>query len=105
VFHFSIWGVGALFGGAKPTKAPPWRRDCFPPWLKPLAAELIYNLNFQSNFLLGYTKNACNCNTHDATPKGDITMCFWSSRYHLCMGSHYWIKDSSRRNCLVNSPY
>jgi len=38
------------------------------------------------------------CNTQDATPKGDTTMCFWSSRYHLCMGSHYWIKDRSRRN-------
>jgi len=45
-------------------------------------------------------------NTQDATPKGDITMCFWSSRYHLCMGSHYWIKDRSRRSyvCLVKSP-
>jgi len=26
-FSISIW-LGALFGGAKPTKAPPWRRDC-----------------------------------------------------------------------------
>jgi len=26
VFHISIWGLGALFGGAKPTKAPR-RRD------------------------------------------------------------------------------
>jgi len=23
VFHVSIWGLGALFGGDKPTKAPP----------------------------------------------------------------------------------
>jgi len=38
------------------------------------------------------------CKTQDATPKGDITMCFWSSSYHLCMGSHYWIKDRSRRS-------
>jgi len=22
VFHISIWGLGALFGGAKPIKAP-----------------------------------------------------------------------------------
>jgi len=27
VFQFSIWGLEALFGGAKPTKAPPWRWD------------------------------------------------------------------------------
>jgi len=27
VFHVSIWGLGALFGEAKPTKARPWRRD------------------------------------------------------------------------------
>jgi len=27
VFHVSTWGLGALFGGTKPTKAPPWRRD------------------------------------------------------------------------------
>jgi len=40
---------------------------------------------------------------------GGITMCFWSSRYHSCMGSHYWIRDRSRRNyvwltALINSP-
>jgi len=29
---------------------------------------------------------------------GDITMCFWSSRNHLCVGSPYWIKDRSRRS-------
>jgi len=28
VFHISIWGLGALFGEAKPTKGPPWRRVC-----------------------------------------------------------------------------
>jgi len=38
------------------------------------------------------------CVTQDATPEGDISMCFWSSRYHLCVGSHYWIKDRSRRS-------
>ena len=27
VFHISIWWLGAFFGGAKRTKAPPWRRD------------------------------------------------------------------------------
>jgi len=31
----------------------------FPPWLKPLATQLVYNLIFLKNFLLGYTKNAC----------------------------------------------
>jgi len=31
VFHVSIWALGALFGGAKPTKAPAWRRDWFQP--------------------------------------------------------------------------
>jgi len=31
VFHVSIWGFGALFGGAKSTEAPPWRRDCATP--------------------------------------------------------------------------
>jgi len=25
--RFSLGGLGALFGGAKSTKAPPWRRD------------------------------------------------------------------------------
>jgi len=25
-FHISIWGIGTLFGGDKPTKAPSWRR-------------------------------------------------------------------------------
>jgi len=29
---------------------------------------------------------------------GGTTMCFWSSRYRLCMGSHYSIRDRSRRN-------
>jgi len=29
-----------------------------PPWLKPLATQLVYNLIFLNNFLLGYTKNA-----------------------------------------------
>jgi len=36
---------------------PPY--DCqlrFPPLLKPLATQLVYNLIFLSNFLLGYTK-------------------------------------------------
>jgi len=32
----------------------------FTPWLKPLAAQLDYNLIFLNNFLLGYTKNAYN---------------------------------------------
>ena len=27
VSRFNLGGLGALFGGAKPTKAPPWRRD------------------------------------------------------------------------------
>jgi len=27
VSYFTLEGLGALFGGAKPTKAPPWRRD------------------------------------------------------------------------------
>jgi len=27
-------------------------------WLKPLATQLVYNLIFLNNFLLGYTKNA-----------------------------------------------
>ena len=26
---FNLGGLGALFGGAKPTKATPWRRDCW----------------------------------------------------------------------------
>jgi len=30
----------------------------FPPWLKPLATQLVYNLSFLNDFLLGYTKNA-----------------------------------------------
>ena len=29
-------------------------------WIKPLAAQLVYNLIFLSNFLLGYTRNAYN---------------------------------------------
>jgi len=37
--------------------------------------------------------------THKMRPQwGGITMCFWSSRYCLCMGSHYWIRGRSRRN-------
>ena len=32
----------------------------FPPWLKVLAKQLVYNLIFLNNFLLGYTKNAYN---------------------------------------------
>jgi len=28
VSYFNLGGLGALFGGAKPTKAPPWRRSC-----------------------------------------------------------------------------
>jgi len=32
----------------------------FPPWLKPLATQLVYNLIFLNNFLLGCTKNAYN---------------------------------------------
>jgi len=28
----------------------------FPPWLKPLATQLVYNLTLLNNFLLGYTK-------------------------------------------------
>jgi len=31
-------------------------------------------------------------------PKGGIVGCFWFSRCHLCMGSHYWIKNRSRRS-------
>jgi len=34
---FQFGGLGALFGGTKPTKAPPWRRD----WLCKLM-ETIY---------------------------------------------------------------
>jgi len=29
-------------------------------WLKPPATQLVYNLIFLNNFLLGYTKNAYN---------------------------------------------
>jgi len=29
-------------------------------WLKPLATQLVYNLIFLNNFLLGYTKNSYN---------------------------------------------
>ena len=33
----------------------------FPPYgQKPLATQLVYNLIFLNNFLLGYTKNAYN---------------------------------------------
>jgi len=32
----------------------------FPPWLKPLARQLVHNLIFLNNVLLSYTKNACN---------------------------------------------
>jgi len=32
----------------------------FPPWLKVLATQLVYNLTLLRNFLLGYTKNAYN---------------------------------------------
>jgi len=33
----------------------------FPPlWLKPLATQLVYNLIFLNNFLLGYTNHAYN---------------------------------------------
>jgi len=28
VSRFNLGEIGALFGGDKPTKAPPWRRDC-----------------------------------------------------------------------------
>jgi len=28
VFHVSIWEAWSFAWGAKPTKAPPWRRDC-----------------------------------------------------------------------------
>jgi len=31
-----------------------------PPWLKPLATQLVYNLSFLNDFLPGYTKNAYN---------------------------------------------
>ena len=27
VSYFNLGGIGTLFGGVKPTKAPPWRRD------------------------------------------------------------------------------
>jgi len=46
----------------------------------------------------GTTELAAVCNTQMRPLWGGITMCFWSSRYHLCMGSHHWIKDRSRRN-------
>jgi len=39
VFHILIWGLGALSGGAKPTKASPWRRD----WIR-LNCQLVTNL-------------------------------------------------------------
>jgi len=29
VFHIAIWGVWSFVLGAKPTKALPWRRDCY----------------------------------------------------------------------------
>jgi len=32
----------------------------FPPWLKSLATQLIYSLNFLNHFVLGCTKNAYN---------------------------------------------
>jgi len=32
----------------------------FPPWLKPLARQLVYKLIFLNNSLLGYTKVAYN---------------------------------------------
>jgi len=32
----------------------------FPPLLKPLATQLVYNVIFLNNFLIGYTKNAYN---------------------------------------------
>jgi len=35
----------------------------FPPWLKPLATQLVYNLSFLNDFLQGYTKHAYNQRT------------------------------------------
>ena len=32
----------------------------FPPWLKPLATQLVYNIIFLNDVLLGYAKNAYN---------------------------------------------
>jgi len=29
VTYFNLGGLRALFGGTKPPKAPPWRRDCY----------------------------------------------------------------------------
>jgi len=34
MFHVLIWGLGALFGEAKSTKALPWQWDCMPVCLK-----------------------------------------------------------------------
>ena len=32
ISYFNLGGLGALFGGTKPTKVPPlWRRDCSEP--------------------------------------------------------------------------
>jgi len=38
------------------------------------------------------------CVTPDATLLGGIVGCFRFSRYLLCVSSHYWIWDGSRRN-------
>ena len=44
MFHVSIWGVWSFVWGAKPTKAPPWRRDWAHPqifYLSKMWAKLL----------------------------------------------------------------
>jgi len=63
VFHIPIWGGWEMcLGGAKPTKAPQWRRD----WSNPRSSPPCFCLRDESPCIRRPTPSKCTCGLSDA---------------------------------------
>jgi len=70
----------------------------FPTWLKPLATQLVYNLIFLNNFLIGYTKSAYNQSgfsnatyTTASLPRQMLTTKLFTMHFPMVGFSKLWV--------------
>jgi len=70
----------------------------FPTWLKPPATQLVYNLIFLNNFLIGYTKSAYNQSgfsnatyTTASLPRQMLTTKLFTMHFPMVGFSKLWV--------------
>ena len=97
MFHILIWGgLGSLFGGAKPTKAPPpWRRDCSYPRISTLVSVpndilLLNSSSLKPDVATSISKKIQNRISN------------WTTVLHFCIKStNAWLRALLLSDCCI----